>query len=358
VPVEIETSLPDGPATSAARSPRSASELSAWLALHGEPPLEPERPIVDAHHHLWNVAGDRYSADDFCRDATSGHSVQASIAVECGRMYRSSGPALMRPVGEVEYLRDAAAAPHGRLPKVAAAIVGFADLASSTSDALIEAEIAAADGRLRGIRHSAIRDLSLDWRPQAAEGMLADDRFRRALRRFPALGLVYDAWQYFHQLPALEELARACSDTTIVINHCGGVLGVGRWEGKDRDVFEIWSRHIELLAACPNVMMKIGGLGMTTCGFPYLRDEKPPSSHLLAQIWRPYVETCISAFGVERCMFESNFPPDRQSASYTVLWNALKRLAKPYSDDEKHALFVGTSSRVYRLDTGDHGVPS
>ncbi|HEX2215631.1 MAG TPA: amidohydrolase family protein, partial [Xanthobacteraceae bacterium] len=183
----------------------------------------------------------------------------------------------------------------------------------------------------------------------APPGLLMDDNFRKG---FPALaqrGLSFDAWLYHTQLPDLLDLARAFPDTTIVLNHVGGAIGVGPYAGKRDEVFAQWKASIAALASCPNMNVKLGGLGMRLFGFEVHSGRRPPSSEQLAEAWRPYIETCIETFGCERAMFESNFPVDKGTCSYGVLWNAFKRIAKDFSPAEKTALFSGTAARVYRV---------
>ena len=95
--------------------------------------------------------------------------------------------------------------------------------------------------------------------------------------------------------------------------------------------------------------MKVGGLGMAMGWFDFYQRPAPPSSQVLADAFKSWVETCVELFGANRCMFESNFPVDKITSGYGVLWNAFKRLAAKASADEKTALFSGTAARVYKL---------
>lgn len=145
------------------------------------------------------------------------------------------------------------------------------------------------------------------------------------------------------------ELARAFPEQPIVVNHIGGRLGIGRY-AEDRDkVFRNWQSCIRALAAYPQVHLKIGGLGMLLAGFAFHERATPPTSTELAAAWSPTVETCVAAFGPERCMFESNFPVDKAMFSYPVMWNAFKRLSASYSEAEQAALFHDTAAQFYRL---------
>jgi predicted TIM-barrel fold metal-dependent hydrolase len=212
--------------------------------------------------------------------------------------------------------------------------------------------VTAGGGRFRGIRYISATDPDqAQWgstinRPQ---GMLRDPKVRDGFARLAPLGLSFDAWMYHTQLGDLVDLARAFPQTPIVLDHVGGPIGLGRYAGKRDAVFAEWSASIRTLAACPNVHIKLGGLGMRMFGFTYHQGELPPDSETLAAAWRPYVETCIAAFGPARAMFESNFPVDKGSCGYVPLWNAFKRIAAGCSPAEKTALFSGTATKFYRL---------
>jgi predicted TIM-barrel fold metal-dependent hydrolase len=330
-----------------------------WLAAQREEALDPGQLIVDPHHHLWNRAGWRYLLPDILADLRSGHDVCATVFVQARAMHRAEGPEAMQPVGETEFANGIAAMCasgfYGDV-RVCAGIVGFADL--RLGDAVrpvLEAHLAAAGGpagRFRGIRHIATWDpdpamLNPAYTP--AEDMMASPAFRAGFAHLAPLGLSFDAWLYFHQIPRLVDLARAFPATPIVLNHCGGVLGIGRYAGKRDEVFAEWSRHIADLASCPNVMVKLGGLGMRLPGFGFEAGATAPSSATLADAWRPWMERCIEAFGTSRCMFESNFPVDKGSYGYAVGWNAMKRIAGGASEQEKADLFWRSAARFYRL---------
>ncbi len=327
-----------------------------WLAMRQEEILEPELPIVDAHHHLWDHEGARYLLEDMLGDVGAGHNVRATVAVECKAMYLQDGPVELRPLGETEFLAGAAVASErgGQgCCHVAAAIVGYADLCLGAAvRPVLQAQIRAGGGRFRGVRYSAV------WHPDpAARGSLArpapyvmsDPAFRAGFAELAPLGLSFDAWAYHTQLAELASLARQFPGTTIVVNHVGGVIGIGPYAGRREAVRQEWAVGLRELAACPNVCVKLGGMGMRLLGFDFADRELPPTSQELAHAWRPYVETCIELFGPQRCMFESNFPVDKGCCSYVALWNAFKRITAGASAGEKHALFSETASRVYRL---------
>jgi L-fuconolactonase len=328
-----------------------------WLARHREEILEPDLPIVDPHHHLVDRANTgRYLLYDLLADTSSGHNITATVYLEWLSMYRAAGPVEMRPVGEVEFANGVAAmAASGGYGKtqVCAGIVGYADLMLGAAvDPVLEAMITAGGGRFRGIRYisashpdEAARGSSVN-RPA---GLLLNDKVREGFARLHPLGLSFDAWMYSTQLSELVDLARAFPDTPIVLDHVGGAIGIGPYAGHRDEVFAAWRSAIGELARCPNVCVKLGGLGMRLFGFGVHEAEMPPSSEQLAALWRPYIETCIAAFGPDRAMFESNFPVDKGSGSYPVFWNAFKRIVAGCSAAEKTSLFSGTASRFYRL---------
>jgi L-fuconolactonase len=174
--------------------------------------------------------------------------------------------------------------------------------------------------------------------------------FRAGLRRLTALGLSLDVWVFHPQLADAIDLARAFPDANLIVGHCGGPLGYGRYAGKRDEVFTAWKASIAELARCPNVTLKLGGMMMRLAAYDYGTRPAPPSSAELADYWRPYIETCIERFGPRRCMFESNFPVEKMGIGYAALWNAFKRLAAGASADDKHALFSETARRAYRLE--------
>ncbi|MGV6874305.1 amidohydrolase family protein [Pseudochelatococcus sp. B33] len=326
-----------------------------WLATRNEPALEPGQALIDAHHHLFDRPGNRYLLDDLLEDLGAGHRVVGTVFVQARAAYRTAGPEALRPVGETEFAREAGEAAASRgAPGVAAAIVGFADL--TLGDAVrpvLEAHVRAAGGRFRGIRHVLAWDHDVRLLNPAyptTEDMMDSPAFRAGLAQLAAMGLGFDAWLHQHQIPRLAALAGRMPDLPIVLDHCGGVLGAGLYEGRRDEGFASWSKAIRDLAARPNVTMKIGGLGMGLSGFGFDRAPRAPSSQELAAAWRPWVETCIDAFGAARCMFESNFPADKASYGYVVGWNAMKRLAAGATLSEKADLFWRSAARFYRID--------
>lgn len=325
-----------------------------WLATTAEEALDPGQPIIDAHHHLWDRPGWRYLLDEMLADLRSGHDIRATVHVQARSMHRADGPPALAPVGETEFVNGIAAmSASGQYggARIAAGIVGFADLRLGAAvRAVLEAHIAAGGGRFRGIRHIATWDpdpVTLNPANAAPEDMMDSAAFRAGFAELGGLGLSYDAWIHFHQIPRLTALARAFPETPIVLNHCGGVLGIGRYARET--TFPLWHAAIRDLATCPNVMVKLGGLGMRLPGFGFEHRDRAPASVELAEAWKPWMTTLIETFGAARCMFESNFPVDKGGFAYGIGWNAMKRLAAGASEAEKADLFWRSAARFYRL---------
>lgn len=318
--------------------------------------LEPDLPIVDAHQHLWTRGGTRYLIDEFLDEAGSGHNIRASVFVECGSFYRKGSSALMAPLGEVEFANGIAAmAASGAYGDtlVAAGIVGSADLrAGADVGQLLDAQ-KAASGRFRGIRFITKWDPDEELntaRYKPPRGLMQDARWREGFAQLGARNLSFDTMVYHPQLLELADLARAFPDTTIIVNHVGGLVAHTRTYASKKDAaIAQWRSDMAELAKCPNVYVKLGGLGMGYLGLGLDQLDTEPSSERLAQAWGPFLEHCIETFGPGRSMFESNFPPDRETASYATVWNAFKRVAARYSAEEKHMLFYGTAVKAYRL---------
>jgi predicted TIM-barrel fold metal-dependent hydrolase len=328
-----------------------------WLALRSETILEPKLPIVDPHHHIWDRPNWRYMLDDLLADTNAGHNIVGTVFVQCRSMHRADGPEAYKPVGETEFVNGVAAmsASGGYgATKICEGIVGHVDLRNgAASTGILQAHIQAGGGRFRGIRHITAWDADQSvMNPGYAppQHLMFDPVFRQGFACLAPLNLSFDAWLYHPQIPDLTALARAFPGTQICLNHIGGPLAIGAYEGKRAEVFAVWSKSIRELATCPNVVVKLGGMAMRIAGFGFETRDLPPTSEELAAAWKPYVDTCIEAFGAARCMFESNFPVDKGSYSYAAYWNACKIMARGASAAEKTDLFSGTASRFYRLD--------
>lgn len=327
-----------------------------WLRRRREVVLDPELPIVDPHHHLWDRPGWRYLLPELLADIETGHNIVATVFIQCRAMHRAAGPEQLRPVGETEFVNGVAAmsasGSYGPT-RICAGIVGHADLRlGAQAQEVLEAHIRAGGGRFRGIRHITAWDVDPTvMNPAYAPPprLMADRTFREGFARLAPLDLSFDAWLYHPQLDELTDLARAFPDTRIVLNHVGGPLAIGAYAAKREDVFLKWAASIRDLANCPNVCVKLGGIGMRINGYNFHLQPDPPSSQTLADAWKPYIVTCIEAFGAARCMFESNFPVDKGSYGYREYWNACKILAHGASEMERRDLFAGTATRFYRL---------
>ena len=331
---------------------------AAWLQLTPETALEPKLPICDPHHHIWAQRHEppayrSYLLPDLAADIRdSGHNIRSTVFIEVKAFYRNDGPQEMRPVGEVAHVNavadEAATGKHGPT-KIAAAIVGHADLKLGSGVAAVLEAMQAASPRFRGIRHSAGWDASPELTQRDIPGVMATDPYRAGARVLAKMGLTLDNSLYHTQLDELAALARAVPELTIVLNHIGGLVRVGPYADRDDEVLADWRRGIAAAAACPNVVLKLGGVGQKRFGYDWLRRETPIGSEELAAALRPLMHYCIEQFGPERCMFESNFPVDKVSYSYGVVWNAFKRLSEGYSASERAALFHDTAARVYRI---------
>ena len=323
------------------------------LALVKEEILEPERRIIDPHHHFFDTiaAFPSYLLPDLKAD-TAGHDVEKTVYLQCGEHYRASGPEPLRPVGETEWVdaiaKEAAKTPGFRI----GAMVGTTDLRLGAAVEEVLHAHQAASPLFRGIRDSAA------WAEgegihQAASvghaGLYQDAKFREGFAVLGRLGLSFDAYHYHTQTLSLMELAQAFPGVTIVCDHLSTPLGIGPFAGRREEIFEQWRKDVSALARCQNVAMKLGGMAMPWNGFGWDQAPRPPTSDEFVAAQGRYYDHAIDAFGPGRCMFESNFPVDKLSLSYDVLWNAFKKIAAGASEDEKHALFYGTAERVYRI---------
>ena len=330
-----------------------------WLALTSEPTLEPETPICDPHHHFWDfltarVPYQRYLLHELAADINSGHNVRSTVFVEARAMYRADGPEEMRSVGEVEFVQGLAAASASGLygpGRAAAAIVGHADLTlGDRVEPVLEALQAASPNRFRGIRHSVTWDPHPKLATSNIESLLASDNFQSGARVLARMNLSFEGWMFFPQLPELADFAKAIPDLTIVLNHIGGLLRSGPYANRDDEVLATWRSGIAAVADCPNVNIKLGGIGMPRTGFDWHARDVPIGSDELAESMAPLMNYCIEQFGPNRSMFESNFPVDKVAYSYNVMYNAFKRLSEGYSAAERAAMFHDTAARVYRTD--------
>jgi len=323
-----------------------------WLDEVVEDVVDPEQRIVDPHHHLWPVgSGLPYGLAELTADATSGHAVKGTVFVECHAAYRNEGPAHLAPTGETEFVAGVAAADPNRL---IAGIVAHADLTNGVHlEDVLDAHNELGRGLFRGIRHAGMHEPHPEGfmiPVSAPAGLYADPAFRAGVARLGTRGLTYDTWHHHHQNLDFAALARAVPGTQMVLDHFGTPVGVGVYAGREEEIFEAWRVSIAEIAKCETVVAKLGGLAMPDNGFGWHQADRPPTSdEFVARQQRYYLHT-IECFGPGRCMFESNFPVDRMSLSYRVLWNGFKKIVAAFSPSERDAMFFGTAARVYRLD--------
>ena len=329
-----------------------------WLAQVQEDVVAPDLPICDPHHHLWHHPQSRYLLDELLADTGSGHNVVSTLFLECMSMYRAGGPEALRPVGETEFVNGVAAmsASGGYgATRACAGIVGYADLTLGAAVGEVLDAHMAASPRFKGIRHASGWDASDAVRnshTNPTEHLLEAPAFREGFAELGKRGLSFDAWLYHRQIPELTDLARAFPDTTIILDHFGGPLGIGPYEGKREKIFRQWRQDVAELARCPNLYAKLGGILMPINGFGFHKRQAPATSDEIVAATGRYHRHAIDCFGAERCMFESNFPVDKASCSYAVLWNAFKKLVADASPMEKAWLFHDAAATAYRLNEG------
>lgn len=326
-----------------------------WLALVQEEIIDPDRPICDPHHHLWDNDRNPYLLPQLLADTNSGHNIVSTVFVECSSMYRADGDVALRPVGETEFVNGiaamAASGQYGAL-RACAGIVSFADLTLGKAVGAVLDEHMRLSDRFRGIRHAGGWDASDEVRnshTHPPQSLFMQDGFRAGFQALAERHLSFDAWLYHPQIPELTDLARTFLDTIIVFDHFGGPLGIGPYAGKGDEVFAQWCLDVAELARCPNVFAKLGGLVMPINGFGWHRRDTPATSDEIVAATGRYHRKAIELFGPERCMFESNFPVDKQSCSYPVLWNAFKKIAADYSEADRQWLFHDTAAHAYRI---------
>lgn len=331
------------------------SASNQWLDLLHEEVIDSQREICDPHHHLWDHPLDAYLLPELLADIGQGHNVVSTVFVECGAMYNASVAPALAPVGETEFVNGIAAmSASGQYgpSRICAGIVSYADL--SLGDAVgevLEAHIVASP-RFRGIRHAAgwdVSDAIKNSHTHPKEHLLLNENFQRGFAQLEQRELSFDAWLYHPQIKELTELAQAFPKVTIILDHFGGPLGIGPYEGKGEEIFKQWQKDVAELALCSNVYAKLGGVVMPINGYGWHKQAMPPSSDEIVSATERYYDHAIGVFGARRCMFESNFPVDKRSCAYHVLWNAFKKMASKYSDADQQWLFHDTATKVYRL---------
>lgn len=328
-----------------------------WLAKRTEPAIDPEQMIIDPHHHLWDRAGSTYLATELLADTGGSHRVTHTVFVECRSKWDRDAEPHMAPIGETRFVAGEAAEMAERAGAYIGAIVSHADLMLGEAvGEVLEAHAAAGAGLFRGIRHSTAWDS--DPAPHNAhtgstQHMMGSPEFVQGARTLASMGFSLDTWLYHPQVDELVELAAAVPELTIIIDHLGGPLGVGGYSEQRDEVRSAWQQSMTAAAACSNIVLKVGGIGMDNVyGTGWSMLDAPPSSEEVAAYWSDDVRWCIDTFGPDRCMFESNFPVDRQTLPYSVLWNAMQIMAADYGAPEKADLFAGTAGRTYKIGVG------
>jgi predicted TIM-barrel fold metal-dependent hydrolase len=330
-----------------------------WLELVREAPIEPDLPIVDGHHHLWVRPERKYGTEEMARDIEeSGHNVVATVFMDSGSGYLTDGPEILRSVGETKWVLDVSrSAPPGS-PEFGLGIISRTDFRFGDDvRRVLEAHVAAGEGRFKGIRQLAIWDADDSLTDPAVQstmgcgpGLLGDASFRRGFGAMAELGLTFDTWIYSPQIPEVADLADAFPDVPIVLNHCGTPLAQGLYASRRDETLATWAASLKELGQRSQVYCKLGGLAKWLTGSELHLQPLPPSSDDLVKAWGPYFESCLEAFGPSRCMFESNFPQEKPSCGYGPFWNACKKMSAGLSSGERQDLFVGTACRAYRLD--------
>ena len=334
---------------------RNANErIEQWLSRETtEAVLEPQLAIVDPHHHLWDIRTfdtEPYASFEqkvyLCEEIVneireSGHNVVQTVFAQCGAFYRADGPQAMKCVGETEFVHGIVAMSNSGIygdVRLCAGIFSSADLrAGAAVESVLKAHMAASPN-FRGVRTAFPNDLNaafMEGYAMLAKHQLSFDNFSPD----------------FERLPNLARLADANPDVPVIVNHLGGTVD----PQAPPEVVARWRAAIDAIARCPNAVMKCGGGQMRVGGweppFHMHRREQPIGSEELCELMFPYYQYAIEAFGPDRCMFESNFPVDKECISYRTLWNAFKRIAARLglSEAEKASIFSGTAARVYRL---------
>ena len=331
------------------------TDSNQWLDLVREEIIDPERMICDPHHHLWDHDRNAYLLPELLADIGQGHNVVSTVFVECGSMYSASADQAMAPVGETEFVNGIAAMSASNQygpARVCAGIVSYADLDLGVDVGPVLDAHMAASSRFRGIRHAAGWDASESVRnshTDPIEHLFLDETFHQGFAQLQKRGLTFDAWLYHPQISELTALAEAFPKVTIIFDHFGGPLGIGPYAGRGEEIFEQWQKDVAQLALCPNVVAKLGGIVMPVNGFAWHKRDKPATSDEIVASTGRFHDFTIEAFGPERCMFESNFPVDKQSCSYHVLWNAFKKIAEKHTQTDQQWLFHPPASQIYRL---------
>jgi len=323
-----------------------------WLSGYKEEILEPEIKICDAHHHLWDYPGYQYRSEELLEDISCGHKIVSTVYMECMWAYDRDAPEHLQSLGETKFVKGEQEKYQDTACEINKCMVGNANLCHPQVAEALDAHLEVYD-RFRGIRHATgwhASDEIPGTHMGAGKGLMAEKVFRSGLGELFKRNLSFDAWIYHNNIVELADLSSAFPDGVFILDHCGGPLGIGPYEGKRDEVFKEWSEAIAELSQRENVFVKIGGLNMQLNGFAWETKANPPTSDELTEATRPYYLHCIEQFGPERCMWQSNFPVDKVSCSYDVLWNSFKKICNGFSEDEKAWLFHDTAAKVYRFE--------
>jgi L-fuconolactonase len=329
-----------------------------WLDSVFETIIDPDRAIIDPHHHLWQRPdGNDYVLENLWRDTGSGHNIEKTVFVECHAEYRTGGPENLKVLGETEFVTEQAiqsetASGHKQNATISG-IVGHADLTLGQQvEEILALHIEIAKGRFKGIRHAgahAEHPEALMIAGRAPKSLYLKPEFQMGVKKLGEMGLSFDTWHYHYQNQEFDTLAKSAPGTQMILDHFGTPLGVGPYASQKAEIYSQWQKDIVEIAKNPNVVAKIGGLAMPDNGFSWHERATPPSSDEFVAAQRDYYLHTIDCFGPDRCMFESNFPVDRFSISYPVLYNGLKKIVADFSEADKHAMFYGTAERIYKL---------
>ena len=323
-----------------------------WINKGQEPPVDSEQRIIDPHHHLWERGGSRYRAEELSEDTSRGHTVTDTVFVECLANYRKEAQKELRSIGETEFVVDESVRSKELKGCNISGIVAFVDLSLGHKiNDLLEAHQEVSGEMLKGIRHatawSSDPDISISH-SKPSEGLMTNKAFLEGIRSLGTRNLSFDAWMYFDQLHELHDLAKEAPNTRIIINHLGAPLNLGKWKKKQDNVQAIWKSELQKLAKLENVYLKIGGIGMENYfGTNWVSRTHPPSSDEVVTVWNERILWCIETFGTEKCMFESNYPVDRQTLPYSVIWNTFQKIVQTFTASEKDDLFWVTARSVY-----------
>ena len=325
-----------------------------WIQLGEETPVDPNLRIVDPHHHLWDRGGSRYLAEELHEDTSKGHNVTNTVFVECKAEYRRNSQERFQSLGETEFVAKEAERLEEFSETKISGIVGFVDLGLGEElEEVLVAHDRSSSGLMRGVRHATAwsddPEISIAH-TKPTKGVMGSKLFLKGVSKLSEFNFSFDAWLYFNQLPELLYLARVTPETNIVINHLAAPLKIGKWAETPQEVDEIWRSNLQELANCENVYLKIGGIGMDNYfANDWVNQTKPPTSDEVASVWKEKILWCIELFGSHRCMFESNYPVDRQTLPYSVIWNCFQKVTDSFTESEKSDLFSSTACTVYRI---------